>query len=77
MRNYLVSGGEPVSSKKECKEIMDYILEEVYRVERTPSVIRSVEDIMKRCENKEYKKHIRYFWNRLERNKLLIYDEEL
>ena len=77
VRNYKVSGGEPVSNKKECKEIMDYILEQVYSVERRGGVISSVEEIMKICEKEEYKKHIRYFWNRLEKNKLLIYDEEL
>ena len=69
---YEVSGGEPMANTKRCKEIMDYIMEEVYRVQNTSEGITCVEDIIKKCEKKEYKKSLRYFWVRLERRGLLL-----
>jgi hypothetical protein len=67
---YEVSGGEPLSNKKNCKEIMDYIMGEVYRVQNTSEAITGVEDIIK---NSSYKSsHLRYFWARLIRNGLLM-----
>jgi hypothetical protein len=72
VRNYEVSGGEPMSNKERCKKIMDYIMEEVYKVQNTSEGITDVEDIINKCQIEEYKIHLRYFWNRLCKNRMII-----
>jgi len=51
---------------------MDYIMEEVYKVQNTSEGITDVEDIINKCQIEEYKIHLRYFWNRLCKNRMII-----